>query len=463
MKTLKRLISILLAASVMIAGFTSVALAESVPPELTAEGVIAIDLVTGEVLYEKDPTAKLYPASTTKLLTALVVIENMNLDKVLTADDEVASTGGSRLGMKSGEQITAKDALWEMLIGSCNDLAVLLAKAVSGSVEQFAVLMNEKAAELGCVNTHFINPNGLHNDDHYTCAEDLARIAVACMKNQTIREIVRTEKYTYTRGKGAREPGIVETMYTSNWLLNDTSHVMYVGDVRRTAKYDGCIGIKTGWTSQSKGCLVAAAVKGDTTILTVVLKSNGSSNGSYERFVDSIKLLDWCFDNYRTCQVMKMGQELGTVSVKKGEFNKVKAVLSTDIFTTLTTVQQDSSVTTQVKLDDPVRAPFDQGTVCGKLEVLVDGEKVGEYDIVTASAMKEGGVLSIFGIEDATAKKIFSAIAIIIVLSVVSFVGYIVYLKIKSDRKKARKAARAKARAEAMAKEYDMTHRDSRN
>ena len=460
---LTRVLSVLLAAAVIIAGFTVSALAESAPPEITAEGAIAIDLVTGEVLYEKNPDARLYPASTTKLMTALLVIENLNLDQTLTADDEVAAIGGSRLVMKAGEKIYAKDALWEMLVGSCNDLAVLFAKTISGSVEQFAVLMNERAAELGCVNTHFVNPNGLHNDEHYSCAEDLARIAVVCMKNPTLREIFKAEKYTYTRGSGAKNPGAVETMSTTNWLLNDTSHVMYVGDVRRTPKYEGCIGIKTGWTSQSKGVLVAAAVRGETTILTVVMKSTGTSNGSYERFVDSIKLLDWCFDNYRTCQVMRMGQELGSISVKKGEFNSVNVVLSTDIYTTLTTVQPDSVVTTKVRLDESIRAPFDQGTTCGKLDVMVDGEKVGEYDIITASAIKEGGVLSIFGIDDSTAKKIFSAIAIIIVLAVISFVGYIVYLKIKSNRKKARKAARAKARAEAAAREYDLTHRDGGN
>ena len=458
----KRMLSVLLAAVIIISSFTISVFGESAPPEITAEGAIVIDMVTGEVLYEKDPGKPFYPASTTKLMTALLVVENLNLSTTLTADKEVAATGGTRLAMKAGEQINAKDALWEMLIGSCNDLAVLFAKAISGSVDEFAVLMNEKAKELGCVCTHFVNPNGLHSDEHYTCAEDLARIAVACMKNPMLREIFKQDQYTYTRGKGALNPGAVETMKNTNWLLNDTSHVMYVGDERRTPKYEGCIGIKTGWTSPAKGCLVAAAVRGDTTILTVVLKAGGTGNGSYERFVDSIKLLDWSFSNYRTYQVMRMGQELGTIAVRKGEFNKVKTVLSTDVYTTLTTAQSDQAVTTRLRMEPNIKAPFDQGTVCGKMDVLVDGVKVAEYDVITGAAMKEGGILSIFGIEDSVARKIFTILIIVAVVAVLSFVGYIVYLKIKSDRKKARKVAREKARAESQAIEEEILRRNGK-
>ena len=445
-------ISLMLVIALLLAPLASISHASEMPP-ITAEGAILIDLTTGEVLWEKNPEERLYPASCTKLMTAILSLENLAMNNELTADQEVASTGGSRLSMKVGEKVTVKDAVYELLIGSCNDLAVLLAKAVSGSVEEFARLMNSKAAELGCTDTHFVNPNGLHDDDHYTSAQDLARIAVYCMKNATFREIVKYSQYTYTRGEGSGKKGAVETMTNGNWLLNDTTHVMYVGNQRRTPKYEGCIGIKTGWTSESKGCLVAAAVKGNTTLLSVVLRSDGDSNGSYERFVDTIKLLDWGFANYRTYPAMRMGAEMGEIPVKRGEFNKVKVLLGSDIYATLDTAQSDSAVTTKLTLDESITAPFDKGTACGKVEVFVDGVKNSEYPVVTAEAVKKGGILSVFGIEDADAKRIFGGILTVLLLAFVIFVAYIVYLKIKSERKKKRKAARAKAKAEALEKQ----------
>jgi len=424
-------------------------------PDISAEGSVVMDLTTGKVLFEKNPDEKLYPASLTKMLTAILVIENLSLGKTLKADDEVTSVGGSRLNMKTGEQIGAKDALYVMMIGSCNDLAVLLAKAVSGSVEEFAKLMNQKAAELGCTGSNFVNPSGLHDDDHYTTAHDMALIAKYCMDNVIFRDIVRNATFEYTRGSGAENPGSVDTIKTTNWMLNDTTHTMYVGNVKRTPMYEGCIGIKTGTTSQARGCLAAAAVRGSTTMLTVVMHSDGDSKGSYERFVDTIKLMDWALGNYRTSSIMRMSTELGTIKVKKGAVNKVTAVLASDIYITLSSDQSDSSITTEVELDSTLRAPVSQGMVCGKVSVYQDGTLIGQYDAVTASKVDEGGVLSNFGIEDAVAKKIFGAVIAVIVIVIVAFAGYIVYLKIKSERIKKRKAARARARREAEERERE--------
>lgn len=451
-KRILRILSVILAAALAAGLFAVPAFADDAP-SITAEGALLMDLTTGEVIYEKNPDEKLYPASCTKLITAILVLENLQMNNVLTADEEVASTGGSRLSMKAGEKVTVKDAVYELLIGSCNDLAVLLAKAVSGNVEEFARLMNSKAAEIGCTDTHFTNPNGLHDDEHYTTANDLAKIAVYCMKNATFRDIVKNPDYTYTRGEGSGKNGTVETMKNGNWLLNNTTNVMYVGNERRTPKYEGCIGIKTGWTDEARGCLIAAAKKGSTTLLSVVLRSDGSSNGSYERFVDTIKLFDWGFANYRTYSAMRMGTEMGTLEVKKGEFNKVTAVLGDDIYATLSAAQQDGAVTTKVILDESIRAPFDKGTLCGRLEVFLEGSKIGEYKIVTADAVKEGGILSNFGVEDATSKKIFGTALTVVFIIIAIFVAYIAYLKIRSERKKKLKAARAKAKAEAREKQ----------
>ena len=389
------------------------------------------------------------------MLTAIIVIENLSLGTTLVADEEVASTTGSRLGMRSGEQISAKDALNLMLVGSCNDLAVLFAKHISGTVEEFAKVMNEKAKEIGCTNSNFVTPNGLHDDNHYTTPRDLAIIAQYCMKSQVFREIVKQSEYTYKRGSGASKPAEEVTLYSTNWLLSNDTAMMYVGNDKRTPKYGEengdlgvCLGIKTGSTPEALGVLVAAAQKDDTSILTVVMKSDGDTSGVYERFVDTIKLLNWGLGNFRTHMAMKMGTELGSIKVKRGEVNNVPVVLATDIYATLEMAQSEGSITTETVIDDSVTAPVNLGTVCGHINVFKDGKQIGQYNLVTAGAIKKGGLLSVFGIPDKTAKKIISTVITVIVLAVVLFAAYIVYLKIKSDRIKKRKAARAKAREE---------------
>lgn len=431
----------------------SAAFATDAPPDLHAEGAVVMDITTGDIIFEKGPDKKLYPASLTKMLTAILTIENLTLGQTLTADDEVVSIGGSRLKMKAGEKIGAKDALYLMMIGSCNDLAVLLAKSVSGSVSEFVKLMNEKAKELGCQGSNFVNPNGLHNDEHYTTAYDMALIARYCMQNPMFRDIVGRSEYVYTRGTGAASPGKEETVKNTNWLLNDETHTMYVGGKKRVPLYPGCIGIKTGQTSEAKGCLAAAAVRNNTSILTIVLGADGDSYGSYERFVDTIQLFDWALENYRTHSVLKMGTDVGTVKVKKGTVNKVGAVLAEDIYTTLDRDQDDSSITYEVELFSSLTAPVAQGIVCGNVNVFMDGNRIAQYDVLTSSRVDKGGILSGLGIEDAVAKKIGRAILIIIIVAILAFVGYIGYLKIKSERIKKRKAERARLRREAEERE----------
>ena len=440
----------------IVLGLAAPASAASEPPEVTAEGAVVMDLTTGEIVYAKNGNERLYPASATKILTAIIVIENLNMGTEMTADEEVASIKGSRLGMRTGERINARDALNLMLVGSCNDLAVLFAKQISGSVEAFSKVMNEKAAEIGCTDTHFVNPNGLHDDDHYTTPADLAIIAQYCMQSQVFRDIVKKTEYTYTRGAGASKPGEEVTVKTTNWLLYNDTTAMYVGNDKRTPKYGAengdlgvCLGIKTGSTPEALGVLVAAAQKDDTSILTVVMRSDGDTSGAYERFVDSIKLLNWGLANYKTVRVLRMGTELGSIKVKKGEVNTVPVALASDVYATLEVSQTiDGNITTETIIDESVTAPVNLGTVCGKLNVFKDGKQIGQYNIVTGYAIKKGGALSVFGITDATAKKIVSIVVTLIVIVVVLFAAYIVYLKIKSDRIKKRKAARAKAREE---------------
>ncbi len=435
---MKKILSIFIALVIVLGAWAPV-FAEGDVPDVTAQAVLVMDLTTGDILYENNADARMYPASLTKILTGIIVIENVSLGATLTADDEVAVVEPTALRMKTGEQINAKDALYCMLVASCNDLAELFAKHVSGSVSEFAKLMNRKAEEIGCTSSHFVNPHGLHDDDHYTTARDLAKIVSYCMKNELFREIVKLPEYTITRGKGANKPGSAETVRSTNWLLYNTTTTIYVGPDKTTPKYEGCIGIKTGYTEEAGGCLIAAAERNGTTIVSIVLGSHGDSRGTYERAVDSIKMLNYGFENFRTLSFRKLGEEVGTLKVKGGEFNKVKAVLGSSIAVTLRNGESDSDVTTKMVLDESVKAPVERGVKCGTLEVYVGGELRGSYDIVTASAIKKGGPLSVFGIEDRDAKKIFLALEVFVALVVLAVLTCLVYAKIKSERRKIRR------------------------
>ena len=436
---MKKFIAVILALTIALTVFPAAAFGASEAPEVTAEAALVADLTTGEILYEKNADERLYPASLTKMLTGILAIENVSLGITMTADDEIETVEPTILKMKAGEQITARDALHCMLIASCNDLAELFAKHMSGSVAEFAKLMNEKAAEIGCENSHFVNPHGLHDENHYTTARDLYKIVSYCMQNELFREIVGMTEYTYTRGKGALNPGKTETVKTTNWLLYNTTTTIYVGPDKRTPKYDGCIGIKTGYDDEAKGCMIAAAEKDGTTILTIVLRSDGDTSGIYERVVDSIKLLQWGQENFRTYKAASAGQDFGNIKVKRGAVKTVGVALNKDIYTTLDASEAPDTVSYEAVIPDSVHAPVNRGDVVGKVKLSVGGEVRGEYDLVATSTVEKGGPLSIFGIDDATAAKIFALLGSLVMIVVAFAAMYVVYRKVRSDRAKARK------------------------
>ncbi len=431
----KRLVCLIIAAA-LIAGFcfTQQAGAIAAAPDVKAEAAILIDMDTGKILYEKNSGDRHYPASTTKMMTAILAIENLDLTQDLVIDNEVAATGGNSMKLVDGEIINAKDVLYAMMVMSANDGAVALAKAIAGSVPEFCEMMNQKAKSLGCTDTHFVNPNGLHNDDHYSTAADLARIALYCMKNETFREIVCLSSYTVpaTNASGVR---VVET---TNLLLNDATekNMVKVNGEMRYCKYPGCIGIKTGQTPQAKGCLVSAAIKDGTRLLCVVLES-----GALERFGDSISLLDWGFASYRKLAVMNAGEELMDAKVKKGTVNTLKVLSGSNILLTLPSDVADSMIKTEIKVGE-LTAPIEKGQVVGSVVIYKGSEVLATYPAIAADSIEEGGVLSRFGIPDRIAKYIWLGLGGIVALFVISF-GIAVILRVrKIKRKKALRAAR---------------------
>ncbi|HAF60579.1 MAG TPA: D-alanyl-D-alanine carboxypeptidase [Clostridiales bacterium UBA9856] len=398
--------------------------------DLIGKSAILIDATTGEILYEKNIHDKHYPASTTKIMTAILTLENLDLSEKLVIDEEASFTGGSRIYLLEGEDVTAEEVMYGMMLESANDAAVAFAKNIAGTVEAFAKMMNEKAAELGALNTNFVNPHGLHDEAHVSTAYDLAMIAKYAMKNETFRHFVSTYQYTM------EATNLQETryFYNTNRMLYDNLHTVTVNGQVRGCKYEGVTGIKTGYTSQAGGCLVAGAKRGETELIAVTMASTDMG-----RFQDCITLLDYGFENYKTVNVLESGKDLGDVPVQRGSVKRVKVILPNEVHATLPAEASNSLLRTEVELFDSVEAPVEQGQKAGIVKLYLGDELIGEYDAVIAEFVDRGGWLSVIGIEDSTEEKIQK---VVIYSVVVLLLLLVMYILVKRHQVKVRRIRR---------------------
>ena len=249
-------------------------------PDIKAHAAIVVDVPSAVVMYARNPRAHLLPASTTKMMTAVVALDVYEPTDVFTVFQERKVPGAS-MGLVSGERITVLNLLYGLLLASGNDAAEALARNAPGGRDVFIARMNEKAKELNMDNTHFVNPTGFDEEDHYSSAIDLARLAVYALRNKTFADIVSTKKYTVTSADGA----IIHDLSNLNLLLGEVT---------------GVTGIKTGWTSEAQECLVTSATRNGQAIVTVVL-------GSENRFAESKTLIEWAYANHEWKNVI--GQE----------------------------------------------------------------------------------------------------------------------------------------------------------
>jgi len=423
----------------MSAMFQTAAFAATNPPELIAETAVLIDATTGAVLYDKNKDALMEPASTTKMITGLLAIENLPMDRIVTIDAETPFTDGTRIYLEEGEEISVEHLVNALMIESANDTAVALAKEISGSVEDFAVLMNERARELGAKNPSFKNPNGLHLEGHLVSAYDLAMIAKGAMKNQKFREIVLTYKYTIPETNKKVERNI----YNRNRLIYDEVTKVSVKGVMRPARYEGATGIKTGSTGQAGGCLVASAKREGTELIAVVLKSTDAG-----RYGDSIALLDYGFENYFTYKAVDSSQALEDLEVTRGAVNHVAIEIKEDSYMTLPVEASPELVTTEAVTDEIVTAPVEKGQQVGKIEIYEGGSLVGEVPIVAAESVAEGMFLSRFGVEDSVS-AVVEKYVLIAAGAIAFFLLLIISLSIRQKlRRKALREKRAREIAE---------------
>lgn len=315
-------------------------------PSINARSAIVMDFDTGTILYEKNAYRKRPMASTTKIMTAILALENCALDDDVVISGKAANMGGSVMGIKTGSTIKVKDLLYGLLICSGNDAAVALAEHIGGSIEGFAELMNKKALELGAFSTSFSNPHGLDAENHYTTAYDLAKITRCALKIPTFNDIVGTREFYYNG----------RTLKSTNEML---------------AGYEGADGVKTGYTGLAGRCLVTSATKNNMRFISVVLFCDTKNL----RTSSSRQILDYTFEEFGRVKLLNQGHIVGSVKVDRSRTaQEIKVAVSEDLKTILKHNQKDM-LYTRVSLPEKVTAPIKKGSVMGTVSVF-QGEKI---------------------------------------------------------------------------------------
>lgn len=336
---------------------------------LNAKSAILMEESTGNILYESNPDERLPIASVTKVMTMLLIMEavdsgKISLDDMVTVSENAMSYGGSTMFLETGEQLTVNDMLKGIAVASANDGCVAMAEHLAGSESAFVDMMNEKAKKLGMENTHFMNTNGLDEDDHYSSARDVAIMSRELMKHETIFN------------------------YTSIWMDTLRGGKFQLANTNKLIRfYDGANGLKTGSTSKALCCLSAAAKRNDMQLIAVVLGAPTSA----ERFASAKSLLDYGFANYAVNTQITAGDEVQKIAVEKGVDEEV-GVVAGDSCSTLMKKGQEDNITKEIKIDETITAPIEAGQKIGTMTISRDGEVIADIDLNASSAVEKKGI-----------------------------------------------------------------------
>ncbi len=343
-------------------------------PETLSPGVILMEESTGTILYEKNSDEAHYPASITKIMTTLLALENGNLSDMVTfSDDAINNTEGSGIARDYGEQMTLEQCLYGVMLESANECAYAVAEHVGGTVENFVDMMNAKAKELGCTNTHFANPHGLQDENHYTTAHDMALIAQAAYQNETFRIIIGTKMYTIPPTNKHAE----ETVLRNHHDMLCTYH-----NANRKYLYPYCVGGKTGYTATANSTLVTYAEKDGMTLICVVMNTQ-----SPNQFIDTVNLFDYAFDNFQVLNVSENDTDYSAeATVDNGNLNNIAPFveLDKDAVIVLPKTAEFSDTSSSVEYNDS------DSEIAGSITYTYAGRNVGKADIKTTGVVVEG-------------------------------------------------------------------------
>lgn len=342
--------------------------------QLDSESAILIDEVSGKVLYEKNPDTKLPMASMTKIMSMLLIMENIesgNLkydDKVIISKN-ASGMGGSQVFLQEGEEYKVEALLKCIAVSSANDAVVAMAEKISGSVDAFVNLMNERAKELGLTNTRFSNPHGLDSENHYSSARDMSKLAQELLKHKDILRFTSIYEDYLTKPDGSQV-----------WLVNTNRLVRF---------YDGVDGLKTGYTTEAGYCLTATAKKNDLRLISVVMKSSSGDN----RSKDTAALLTYGFNSYKNHIIYENNKELGEVKIEGGNKDKIKVYLKDNASVLLGVKESPKEYSFNIKVKT-IKAPIKKDTIVGTAEIIDnEGNIIAEKDVIIKEDIKKASFL----------------------------------------------------------------------
>ena len=341
-------------------------------PKTNSRRYIVYDRISKSMIIGKNEDVKSAMASTTKIMTTIVILEKADLNEKVTVSAKAGGTGGSRLGLKRGDKASVRDLLYGLMLRSGNDAAVALAEHVGGSVKGFAELMNEKASELGLTNTHFVTPHGLDDANHYTTALELAKLTDYAMDNETFAKIVGTKSTTIYINNQSRQ-------------INNTNELLGV--------LNGVVGVKTGFTNNAGRCLVTETKRNNMDIITIVLGADTKK----DRTKDSVNLIEYTFSKYKMYnleeQIIEEFNKWKNINEKriliiKGKTSNPKLALGAIEKATIPICDNDK-IEYSINALTEIEAPVEQWNVMGKLTVKINGEILENIDIVNVNEVQK--------------------------------------------------------------------------
>lgn len=341
-------------------------------PKTNSRRYIVYDRISKSMIIGKNEDVKSAMASTTKIMTSIVILEKADLDEIVTVSAKAGGTGGSRLGLKRGDKASVKNLLYGLMLRSGNDAAVALAEHVGGSVKEFAELMNEKASELGLTNTHFVTPHGLDDANHYTTALELAKLTDYAMNNETFSKIVGTKSITIYINNQPRQ-------------INNTNELL--------GTLNGVVGVKTGFTNNAGRCLVTETKRNNMDIITIVLGADTKK----DRTKDSVNLIEYTFSKYKMYnveeQIIEEFNKWKNINEKrilitKGKQSNPKLALGA-IEKAIIPICDDDKIEYSINALTEVEAPVEQWNVMGTLTVKLNGEILENIDIVNINEVQK--------------------------------------------------------------------------
>lgn len=355
--------------------FINVYKAEELAPN--AKSAVLMNYETGQIVYEKNSKEKLPPASMTKMMTLLLIMEAIDEGSISYTDEVIisknaASMGGSQIFVEEGSKLKVEELIKGIAIASGNDAAVAMSEKIGGSLENFVAMMNDKCSEIGCVNTHFANVHGLDDDNHYSCAHDMALIGKELVHHQDILRFTSTYEEYLNKPDG-----------TKIWLVNTNKLVRFM---------PGVDGLKTGFTANAMYCLTATGLRNNIRFISTVMGVPTSTL----RSEDTTNLLNYGFNNYKINEVVSEDRELGKVNIEKGKIDEADLKVVEGVRELKKINEESSEYEYIVNVDKSIKAPVYKGNVIGSLDVLNNGTKIYSVDLTVKEDVLKSSVFDLF-------------------------------------------------------------------